>query len=190
MRNKRGQIWISAVLYMALGVVAITIILSAGVPMVQKMKDKNTVAQTKNMFFILDENVRGVLNEGPGARRYLSPFEVSAGEFYVGEKTLSWNLTTTAKLIEPGVVINEGSVELLNFQSFLEDEFFMNIKLNYSDLAWLNLKSQFQNPFTGVYSMSIENTGSYLCDDNGLPPDPTCADGSNPKAVIDIDITG
>ncbi|RME55007.1 hypothetical protein D6777_02025 [Candidatus Woesearchaeota archaeon] len=158
---KRGQIWISAVLYMALGVVALTIILAAGVPMVQKMKDKNSVTQTKNVFLLLDQNIRGVVNEGPGARRYISPLQLSAGEFYVTPDRLIWNMTTKAKLLEPGVVINEGAVEMRNYETFLEDEFVMNLQLNYVDIAVLQLSSEFSNPFVGVYSMSIEHTGEY-----------------------------
>lgn len=162
--RKRGQIWISAVLYMALGVVILTIILAAGVPLIQKMKDKNTVTQTKNMFFVLDENVRGVLNEGPGAKRYLSPFEVRAGEFYVNtdKDLLTWKITTTAKLIEPGIEMSEGAVKMQSTKTLLVDEFIMNLMLNYTNVAKLNLVSDFQNPFTGVYSLSIKNTGTYM----------------------------
>ena len=180
--QKRGQIWISAVLYMALGVVVLTIILAAGVPLVQKMKDKNTVTQTKNMFFVLDENIRGVLNEGPGAKRYLSPFEIRAGEFYVDADNdkLTWNITTTAKLIEPGIEMSEGAVKMQNYETLLADEYIMNLKLDYAATAKLSLVSDFQNPFAGVYSLSIKNTGTYT--DDAQPP-------AN-RPIVEITIAG
>jgi len=57
---KKGQIWISAVLYIALGVVAISIVLSAGVPLINKIKDKNTIVQTKDILFAVDNIIRKV----------------------------------------------------------------------------------------------------------------------------------
>ncbi|MEA3378755.1 MAG: hypothetical protein U9Q69_03885 [Nanoarchaeota archaeon] len=162
--KKRGQIWISAVLYLALGVIVLTIVLSAGVPLIQKMKDKNIVTQTKNIFFTLDENVKAVVNEGPGARRYLSPFEIKAGDFYVDNETsrFLWNYTSSAKLLETdGFVLEEGAVKLQNYQTLVEDEFIMNIALDYSEILQFSLNSEFQNPFSGIYSLAITNTGSY-----------------------------
>ncbi|MFH1638086.1 MAG: hypothetical protein ABIB71_06690 [Candidatus Woesearchaeota archaeon] len=100
---RRGQIWISVVLYMALGVIALTLILTAGVPLVQKMKDKNTFAQTKSLFFTLDSNIMAVTNEGPGSIRLLTPFEIKEGNFYVDDENeiIKWNMKTSAKLLEP-----------------------------------------------------------------------------------------
>ena len=101
--NKKGDVWISVVLYTAIGVVALTLILSAGLPLIQKMRDKNTVAQTKNLMTIVDENVRAVVGEGPGSRRYLSPFEIKAGDLYIDQDSdrIYWSLKTTAKMVEP-----------------------------------------------------------------------------------------
>ena len=45
--SKKGDIWISAALYTALGLILITVILSVGMPFVNKIKDRNTVLQTK-----------------------------------------------------------------------------------------------------------------------------------------------
>ena len=36
--NKKGQVWISAALYTALGVILVTLILSVGMPFVDKLK--------------------------------------------------------------------------------------------------------------------------------------------------------
>ena len=54
---------------MALGVIVLTIILAAGVPMIQKMKDKNSFSQAKTVFFTLNQNINDVINEGPASRR-------------------------------------------------------------------------------------------------------------------------
>ncbi len=76
MINKKGDVWVSAVLYIALGMVIITIVLAAGLPLVTKMKDKNTVAQTKRVMLSIDDNLKEVATEGPGSRRVI-PLEIT-----------------------------------------------------------------------------------------------------------------
>ena len=44
---KNGQTWISAVLYIALGTILLTIILAAGLPVINNLRDKNVVIQTQ-----------------------------------------------------------------------------------------------------------------------------------------------
>ena len=48
-RRKKGQIWVSTVLYMALGLIAISVILSAGIPMINRMKERNTIIESKEI---------------------------------------------------------------------------------------------------------------------------------------------
>ena len=160
---KKGQVWISVVMYMALGVIALTLILSAGVPLIQKLRDKNTVTHTKNLFLTIDDNIRAVANEGPGAKRFLSPFEIKAGEFYIDAPSarLLWNMTTNAKMLEPNVLLNEGGVQLELFETNIVGEYIMTMQLNYANMVSLSLQSDFSNPFKGTYSFSIRHSGSY-----------------------------
>lgn len=170
---RKGQIWISAVLYMALGVIVLTIILAAGVPMIQKMKDKNVLAQTKTLFYTIDENVKAVTNEGPGSRRYLSPFEIKAGDFYVDSDAdqIRWQLRTKAKMMEPSYYLNgqstgvpefrEGAIYMYMNETNIVDEYILNLKLDYSEVADLQLESMFEGPYSGTYSVSIRHTGEY-----------------------------
>ena len=81
--EKKGDIWVSAVLYIALGMVVITIILSAGMPLINKMKDKNTIVQTKDLFFNLNANIETVANEGLGSKRFISTFLISSGDMKI-----------------------------------------------------------------------------------------------------------
>ena len=61
MTNKKGDVWVSAVLYIALGMVLITLILSAGLPLIEKMRDKNTIVQTKNLLFNINANIETIV---------------------------------------------------------------------------------------------------------------------------------
>lgn len=184
MRTKKGQIWISAVLYMALGVIVLTIVLAAGVPMIQKMKDKNSFAQSKAVFASVDDNIREVINEGPGSRRYLSPFEIKSGEFVVDEDNsrVLWSMKTKAKLMEPSYYFTnlpsgepsptgvpefrEGALYMYARETNIVDEYVANIKLDYTDVAHLQLDSPFTGPFSGSYSLTIEHTGTYDPEDS------------------------
>ncbi len=181
--DKKGDVWISVVMYTAIGVIALTLILSAGLPLIQKMRDKNTVAQTKNLMTIVDENIRAVVGEGPGSRRFLSPFEIKAGDFYVDEdgERVYWVLKTTAKMVEPRWDSNgnptldanndgepdipefrEGSIRIYSNESIIVDEYLFVMGLDYSSYSDIKLESEFANPFKGLYSMTIENTGTFV----------------------------
>ncbi|MBI2667453.1 hypothetical protein HYX17_01640 [Candidatus Woesearchaeota archaeon] len=159
----KGQIWISAVLYTALGVVIITIILSAGLPLINKIRDRNLVTQTKNIMHTLDDNIRKVVNEGPGSKRFISPLIIDGGELVIDETNdrMIWSLKTKNKMAEPNIVFDESSLKLFLNETAVEDEYIVNLELRYENFADLKLSSQYENPFIGEYSMSIEHDGTY-----------------------------
>ena len=113
--KKRGQIWVSAVLYIALGMIVITLILSAGVPLINNMRDRNTISQTKMVMFDLDSNIKAVANEAKGSVRYLSPVGINAGQLFIDQgdsNKIEWNMITQNKMIEPGIDFTEGDLNL------------------------------------------------------------------------------
>ncbi|MBU4502978.1 MAG: hypothetical protein KKA79_10370, partial [Nanoarchaeota archaeon] len=102
--KKKGQIWVSAVLYIALGMIVITLILSAGVPLINKMRDRNTITQTKTVMFDLDNNIKAVVNEAKGSTRFLSPVDINSGQLFIdqaGSNTTEWVMRTSNRMIEP-----------------------------------------------------------------------------------------
>ncbi|MFA5887721.1 MAG: hypothetical protein WC852_03360 [Candidatus Nanoarchaeia archaeon] len=177
MIHKKGDVWISAVLYMALGVIVLTIILAAGVPMIQKMKDKNSFSQAKTVFFTLNQNINDVINEGPASRRYMSPFEIKSGEFTIDETNdrIIWSMKTKAKMMEPsydftqtpGVdtpsipEFQEGDLYMYAQDTNIVDEYIASLKLDYTDIAHIQLESPFAGPFAGTYSLTVEHMGEY-----------------------------
>lgn len=183
MRHKKGDVWISAVLYMALGVIVLTIVLAAGVPMIQKMKDKNSFSQAKTVFYTVNENMKNVINEGPGSRRFMSPFEIKTGEFDIDttNSQIIWKMKTKAKMMEPSYFFTdkpeddpdcegssgkvpcfrEGDLYLFASETNIVDEYEAYLKLSYNGIAHLQLDSPFTGPFAGSYSFTIEHTGTY-----------------------------
>src|SRR3989338_5456720 len=104
--NKKGVIWISAVIYIALGIVAITLILAAGLPLINSLKDKNTYSQTKDILIHIDQNIEEISTEGPGSRRFIDTIVIKGGklDMIIEEqeklKTIRWTMTTPAVIVE------------------------------------------------------------------------------------------
>ena len=165
---KKGDIWVSAVLYLALGIIVITVLLAAGLPMINKIKDRNIVLQTKELMYIVDDTVRTVINEGPGSQRQLNPFVVKSGNFYVFPTSLNWSFETKVVVVEPGITKKEGN--LMIFEKEARKEGFYNVELSvdYTNIAQLRLNSQYQNPFSGEYGLYIKSTGEFTQDDKPI----------------------
>jgi hypothetical protein len=172
---KRGSIWISAVLYIALGVIVITLVLSAGIPLIKKMKDQNIFSQTKKLMYIIDENIRDVVNEGPGSKRYLSPLEINEGILTINPETnnITWTMITTNRLFESNplsnpkqLTFNEGNLVIWLDETQNEGEYELNLELAYTPVADITLSSESGNPFIGKYNLLIYHTGDYNEEDN------------------------
>lgn len=161
---KKGVIWVAAVLYIAIGVVAIGLILAASLPAINKLKDRNTFAQTKELFFVLDENVRRVVLEGPGSQRELSPLTINKGQLYVNETAMFWSMKTEALIVEPSTEINkivkkEGSVKIWQDPTPVKNEYTINLMVNYDRIQLDVLEGSAGMPLLGTYSMLVKNTG-------------------------------
>ncbi len=109
--RKKGQVWISAVLYILIIVVAITIILSAGLPILEKMKDKTVFVQAKNTLLNLDQYIRRIKDEGQGSQRVI-PVEIRKGELYVEGNKLLWQLETEAEILQPRSAVVLGNMRI------------------------------------------------------------------------------
>src|SRR3989344_3282188 len=177
---KKGQIWTSAVLYIVLGVIAISIVLSAGIPLINKIKDKNTIIQTKELLFDLDNVVREVRDEGTGSRRVIQPFTIKDGKFFINttanaagiENKIQWELKTSTLFVEPcgktkrdcetnNLIIKEGSLNIYQTSTIIDNEYVVHLELDYNNIGFLNMKSSLgkDSPLIGKFSFTIENGG-------------------------------
>ena len=161
--SKKSEIWVSAVLYIAVGVIVISIILSAGIPLINKIKDRNTVIETKKLLFTLDDTLRTVANEGPGSQRELPSFNIDAGKLIIDKDMdeISWSIETKAFLLEPNAVVNEGVISMSSEKSKKEGFYIVKLQTNYHNFIDLELNSKFGNPIFGKYSLLIKHTGRF-----------------------------
>lgn len=160
---KKGQTWISTVLYMGIGIAIITVILAAGMPLITKIKDENIVSQTKDLMANLDETIRKVNEEGPGSRRILS-VEIKKGNMKIDaeKETITWEMDTNAIVSELGVEIAVGSITMLEKKEPGKSENTITLALSYKkDLdKILDIKEDSVANIIGRYNLIIANEGS------------------------------
>jgi len=159
---KKADVWISAVLYMALGIILLTLILAAGLPVIKKIKDKNTALQTKDLMFQLDKSIKAVYTQGPGSQRPIT-LEVRRGLLTIDEvtDTIIWTFETSVLLSEPAIPIQEGNLLILTQETGVEENYQTTFTLDYESI--LDISSSLAD-ISGTNRLMITNTGS-------LPPD-------------------
>jgi hypothetical protein len=163
--DKRGAIWVSAVLYMALGIIIISMVLAAGLPAVQKLKDRYTLIQTKDVMLTLDENIRTVFHEGPGSQRVVK-LKIDRGTFEIipydslddYPNHIVWTFSTPILLSEPDQLITEGNLGILTSSTAIENSYDISLALDYtgSDVA---LYYGEDSTASGTFSLVILNEG-------------------------------
>lgn len=110
MKNKkRGQVWVSAVLYFLIAAITVIIVLNAGIPIIEGMKDKSTYTKTKDLMENIDSQIESVASEGIGSQKIV-PIELIDGELKIVDNTLSWKFQTDQKIIEPRTKIQQGNL--------------------------------------------------------------------------------
>lgn len=110
-KNKKGDIWVSVVLYVLIIVAVTVLILNAGIPLLNKLKDKSLFAKTEDTMLGLNQNIRDVANEGQGSQRVVS-INVKTGTFNVGSDKLSWTIDSDSKIVEPRTTIDRGDLKI------------------------------------------------------------------------------
>ena len=157
MLTKKGDIWVSAVLYFALGVLILGIVLAATLPVIKQLKDKNVIVQTKNLMSDLDENIRSVYREGPGSQRSLE-ITINKGEFVINDdlNLVSFTMKSSFQESELGVEIQSGRLTILTNETSQQDLYEINLELDYSDI--LNLTSDVSQ-ISGSNKILIKNKG-------------------------------
>lgn len=103
MESRRGvSVLVSAVIYTAIIVGGIALVLAAGLPVIENMRDSAAVDQAQNFLSELDGVIQEVAAEGEGSARTVS-LSFSRGEYVVDaeENEIRYELTTGADIIDP-----------------------------------------------------------------------------------------
>ena len=101
----------SAILYILIATVAMVIILQAGIPLLNKMKDRTTYTKIKDTMQGLDQQIEDIASEGSGSQRVI-PIEVRGGNVKVEGEKLTWQLETKTAVIEPRSKMDFGNLDI------------------------------------------------------------------------------
>jgi len=99
MRDKKGVIWISAVIYVMIVVVVMVIVLEAGLPLIKGLNERNAFNRIRDTVVSLDKQIQQIASEGQGSQRVI-PIEITDGEFSIKDQRLRWKLETETKIVE------------------------------------------------------------------------------------------
>ncbi|HLC54980.1 MAG TPA: hypothetical protein VJJ75_00445 [Candidatus Nanoarchaeia archaeon] len=166
--HKRGVIWVAAVLYIAIGMVVLGLILAAALPAIGKLKDRNVYAQTKELFFVIDKNIRQVVVEGVASQRELNPLTITKGALSIDEDNIQWSMKTEAMIVEPSpaddrIIKKEGNVEIWQEKTAVKGEYALHLDIYYpQDTGQIRLlldPAGVGMPLQGTYSVLIKNAG-------------------------------
>lgn len=159
--KKRGSVWISAVLYFGLGIVVISILLAAGMPVINKLRDKNVVIQSKEVMHTLDQNIREVIREGPGSQRIVT-VNIKKGAFIIDEspdrERIVWVYNNSKILISDlDTEVFEGKLTILTTKG--STGYNIEIYTEYGTIADLTRPSDRQYTLVGINDLVIRNNG-------------------------------
>ena len=156
---KKGDIWISAALYFGLGIVVLSLILAAGLPVINKLRDKNIIIQTKEIMFNLDNIIRAVTRGGAGEQRVVN-LDIKKGQFLINNNhdTINWTTESNIQVSEIGVPYKESNVIISTEKSNVEGEFITTLSLDYSGIADITYIDPTQI-VTGQNRLIIRNNG-------------------------------
>ncbi len=171
--EKRGDIWVSAILYFGIGIVLITVVLAAGLPVINRLRDKNVVIQTKQVMHTLDENIREVVKEGPGSQRVVT-VNIKKGSFIIdedvdgdniGENIVKWRYENAKVPISqpndpnmpPATIVEEGKLNIITYNAAQDKTYDIEIYINYNSLA--DITKDGTNTLSGLSDLVIINKG-------------------------------
>lgn len=175
MYNKKGDVWISAVLYFGLGIVVLSILLAAGLPVINKLRDKNVIIQTKQIMHELDQNIREVVKEGPGSQRVVT-VNIKKGSFIVDEvnSMIIWEYNGSKVLIsDPGIDVPEGKLNIRTDNAPQKNTYNVRVFIDYKEIAKLARPQGKTSTLVGINDLVIRNQG---------------VDPQNPK-VVTVSVT-
>ncbi|PLW79778.1 hypothetical protein C0585_06125 [Candidatus Woesearchaeota archaeon] len=122
--KRKGQIWISAVIYILIITTSLLIVLKFGIPLIDEMKDRNSFEKSKNMMKALDEQIIQVANEGEGSQRVVT-LDISEGKLLVENDQVVWEFETDNDILDERTSQETGNIKIVsnaNVQSIENEE--------------------------------------------------------------------
>jgi hypothetical protein len=105
----KGQIWISAVLYVLIAVAIMVLVMEAGIPIIKNLRDKGAFNRARDTMIAIDQQIEEIAGEGQGSQRVI-PLDVNKGTVDVANQALRWKIETDSKIVEPKTKMEMGNL--------------------------------------------------------------------------------
>lgn len=131
-KRKRGQVWISFVIYTLISLAAIGILLGVSRPKIAEIKDGITIKQTIEVLNGVDSSFRATLVAAGNVRT--PELTLTRGELIVdpSDDFIRWSMDSAKEFSELGQEIQEGSITILTEEGGL---YKVSLTLGYSEIA-------------------------------------------------------
>jgi len=162
--SKRGDVWISAVLYILIGLAIMGLLLMVVRPKIEQMRDTITIDQTISTMNRLDETISRT-REAPGTRlEYLLQLSKGTVEINAVSNSITWTIDSSVARSEINKPINVGSIKMLT-TPISADRWGVSLTLNYTNMFNLTYNGNDENKVLGEakipYDLWIENRGVF-----------------------------
>ena len=181
-RSNKAQIWVSAIIYTLVAVLALTLILNTGMPILSEFKDRSVYEKVKNIMLDLDEHITEIANQGEGSQASVS-FDIKDGKVKFENNEIIWEIETKTEIISPrsstklgNLIIssnaNVRTYDLTNFHvmetNIKNDTLSIAINKKGSASNWVNLNtsgliqniSYNGNNMNGNFTFNLNNNAS------------------------------
>ncbi len=155
-KTKKGEIWISVVIYVMVVIVVMVIVLEAGLPSLNKLKDKSMFTKVKDTMTALDQHIVDIANEGQGSQRVI-PIDIPEGDVEVKNEKLIWKIETDSKLIEPRSRITQGNLMISSGIDVSVEEYPSSYILENSKILINITKFGAENNWTSIDTGALVN---------------------------------
>ena len=143
---KRGEVWVSAILYTLIIIAAMILILKIGVPILEKIKDRSSFSNAKTTMLSIDKTINEVANEGEGSQRII-PIDVKDGKISIKNNEITYELKTKTNVMESRSDQNFGNLKISSNS---------NVKTFETNLSYI-----MQTSIDGdIFNVSIKKIGS------------------------------
>ncbi len=149
MFKKRGEIWVSFVLYVLISLAVLSMIFAAIKPRIDEAQDKAIVEQTVIMFNDLNEAVKTAsLSSGTVIKREL---KITKGDLFI------YNMTNT------NANINNGSIQFIIYDTSLKYSE-VNVPLSIGDIKILTQETKSKDKYNINLTMTFKDKQIFVGD--------------------------
>lgn len=98
--SKKAQVWVSAIIYTMVAILALVLILNTGIPILTELKDRAVFEKVKGVMLDLDKQITEIAGQGEGSQTSVS-IDIKEGELKFQNNQIIWEIETDSEIISP-----------------------------------------------------------------------------------------